>query len=272
MQRRPQAGMGARGEGSARGFMPRESCDYRSLLRALLFTAVLVPAIQSMSVYAAAVPAAQQRIVVLVPGHAEVLNVLGLGQSLVMVPRDPGLAAIAAEADRFLRRPSLEAVLAHRPTLIIGGNPARDQQLLDRLAALGQATAMVNRGLPAIDRISQLVARVGGNAAAQVVIAQMTTDYQRARQLAAGKSPLRVLHISSTGAGNSGAVTAAGNSTAAHRLIQRAGGRVVRQGPPSAVLETDLLSRVYQQAVCVVQHQQRGCPVVLTTTETRKTA
>lgn len=223
MQRRPQTGMGARGEDGSDGFMPQESCDYRSLLRALLFTAVLVFAIQSMSAYAAAVPATQQRIVVLVPGHAEVLAALGLADTLVLVPRDPGLAKVAADADRFLRSPSVEAVLAHRPTLIIGGNPARDQELLDRLASLGLATAMVNRDLPAVDRTSQLAALADGEAAARKLIAQMQTDYRRAQQLAAGNTPVRVLHISSTGAGSSGAVTAAGNNTAANRLIRRVG-------------------------------------------------
>lgn len=61
-------------------------------------------------------------------------------------------------------------------------------------------------------------------------------------------------------------------SAHADRLVLLDCGQIVHQGPPAEVLEADLLSRVYQQAVCVVQHPQRGCPVVLTTTEIKESA
>lgn len=176
-----------------------------------------------IAVLAAPAHAGPQRIVVTVPGHAEILEALGAAQTLVMVPRDPGLKDIAPQADRYRRQPSLEAVLAHKPTLVIGGNPVRDQAMLERLNSLGVKTTMVERTLPAVERVRRLAEIVGREQRAARLISRIQSAYQRAAELAAGQEPVRVLHISSSGAGSSGAVTAAGRNTAADRLIQRAG-------------------------------------------------
>src|SRR5699024_7346954 len=119
-----------------------------------------------------AAQSAAARVVVLAPGHAEVIDALDAEQTLVMVPLDPGLKGRVPNAERFRRQPSVEAVLAQRPTLIIGGNPARDQVILKRLAALGMVTAMVDRSLPAVERIRQLGALVDRQAAAARLIAE----------------------------------------------------------------------------------------------------
>lgn len=57
------------------------------------------------------------------------------------------------------------------------------------------------------------------------------------------------------------------NLAAAHAdsLVLLADGAVVEQGPPWRVLEAEQLSRVYRQAVCVLRHPQRDCPIVVTT-------
>jgi ABC-type cobalamin/Fe3+-siderophores transport system ATPase subunit len=42
-----------------------------------------------------------------------------------------------------------------------------------------------------------------------------------------------------------------------------ADGAVKDEGPPAEVLYADLLSDVYHQAMIVVEHPTRGCPLVL---------
>lgn len=54
-------------------------------------------------------------------------------------------------------------------------------------------------------------------------------------------------------------------SAHADQLVLLADGRVARQGPATQVLRKDILRRVYQQPMCIVQHPRRGCPIVLTT-------
>lgn len=61
-------------------------------------------------------------------------------------------------------------------------------------------------------------------------------------------------------------------SAHADQLVLLAEGRVVRNGSPWQVLDADLLRDVYQQTVCVVEHPQRACPVVLTTDTHEETA
>ena len=41
-------------------------------------------------------------------------------------------------------------------------------------------------------------------------------------------------------------------------------GQVVASGQPPEVLEADLLSRVYDQPMIVIEHPFRDCPLVLT--------
>ena len=49
----------------------------------------------------------------------------------------------------------------------------------------------------------------------------------------------------------------------ADRLVLLAGGRVAATGTPPEVLDADLLSTTYRQAMRVVDHPHRDCPLVL---------
>ncbi len=49
----------------------------------------------------------------------------------------------------------------------------------------------------------------------------------------------------------------------AGRVILMSGGTVVADGPPREVLVSDRLSQVYGQALRVVDHPFRDCPLVL---------
>jgi iron complex transport system ATP-binding protein len=57
------------------------------------------------------------------------------------------------------------------------------------------------------------------------------------------------------------------NLAAAHadKIVLLSQGRVAADGPPWEVLRQDLIENVYRQAVRILEHPVRGCPVVLTT-------
>lgn len=171
---------------------------------------------------AGAAPA--NRIAVLDPGHAEILMALGLGRALVLVPEDPALAGRIPGAERYHRMPSAEGLLAQRPDLLIGGNPARDRALMTQADRLGIDSVMIPRTLPAPARIGRIAARVGREARGREIVAGIKADYAAAQEVVDGAAPVRVLHVSSSGAGSSGAVTGAGAGTSADGLIRRAGG------------------------------------------------
>ena len=56
------------------------------------------------------------------------------------------------------------------------------------------------------------------------------------------------------------------NTAAVHadRIVLMSQGQVVASGQPPEVLEADLLSRVYDQPMIVIEHPFRDCPLVLT--------
>ncbi|TWG97292.1 iron complex transport system ATP-binding protein [Mesorhizobium sp. J18] len=51
----------------------------------------------------------------------------------------------------------------------------------------------------------------------------------------------------------------------ADKVVLLANGKVAADGDPWEVLTQDLIERVYRQAVRILEHPVRGCPVVLTT-------
>jgi iron complex transport system ATP-binding protein len=57
------------------------------------------------------------------------------------------------------------------------------------------------------------------------------------------------------------------NAAAFHadRIVLMAEGTIRAEGSPAEVLRAELLSAVYNQAMTVVQHPTRGCPLVLIT-------
>ncbi|WP_276309683.1 ABC transporter substrate-binding protein [Salinicola acroporae] len=159
------------------------------------------------------------------PGHVEILTALGAAEDLVLIPQDPAIDNALAEVVRYQRLPSMEGLLAANTTLIVGGNPGRDLPVLEQAKRLGIDSVMVSRELPAIDRVRQLAELTDHEAAGERLIAHTEARYAKAAQVVATQSSrLQVLHLSSSGAGTSGAITAAGRSTAVHGLIERAGG------------------------------------------------
>lgn len=191
---------------------------HRLIIRRSLRQSALTLAIALWLTAATAAP----RLAVLDPGHADILQALGAADTLVLMPADPAFANDLSNVSRYQRMPSMEGLLATRPSLLIAGNPGRDTALRAQATRLGIPTTMVARTDPPIKRIQRLAAITNHETAGQRLIARTRAAYARARALMGHAHP-RLLHISSAGAGTTGAITGAGAGTAAHGLIRRVG-------------------------------------------------
>ncbi|OYD22769.1 ABC transporter substrate-binding protein [Oceanimonas baumannii] len=163
------------------------------------------------------------RVAVLDPGHAEIARALGMEQAIVLLPVDPALSDGFSHAQHYRHRPAIESLLALEPDVVIGGNPVRDQVVIEQSQRFALSTHMLVRTLPVDERIHALAGILGVPGRGQELVWHMQQDYARAAELAQGRPPVRVLHLSSNGAG-AGNVTGAGAGTPAHGLIERAGG------------------------------------------------
>lgn len=166
---------------------------------------------------------AASRIAVLDPGHAEIIVALGAEEQLVLVPQDPTLARGLQGVERFHRQPSIEGLLAHDPDLLIGGNPQRDANVMEQAERLSIPHVMLERTLPAVERVERLAALIGQPERGQALVTRIQAGYASAEALSETGGTPRLLHISSAGAGTSGTVTGAGAATSADALIRRAG-------------------------------------------------
>ncbi|MGP5309614.1 heme/hemin ABC transporter substrate-binding protein [Vreelandella alkaliphila] len=164
-----------------------------------------------------------ERIVVTDPGHVEIIDALGMGNALILVPEDPSMEGDYPQAERFHRTPSIESILEVDPQLVLAGNPGRALPVLDQVIRLGIPHHMIDRSLLPTERIQRIAELIGRQAQGEALIAHIEQAYQQAATIPQTQTP-RVLHISSSGAGSSGAVTGAGAETSAHALIERAGG------------------------------------------------
>jgi len=176
------------------------------------------------------------RVATLDAGHAQIVMALGGEASLVLVPADPLLVGQAARAERYQRRPSAEGLLAARPELLIGANPARDREWLEQADRLGIDSVMIERTLPATERIRRIAERLGRPRRGIELIARIESRYAQAAVIAADHGPVRVLHVSSSGADGAATVTGAGRATSADGLIRRVGGINVGPRPDSSAI------------------------------------
>lgn len=179
----------------------------------------------TVSIHTTAFADSSLKITVMDPGHVEILDALNAEDELVLMPQDPAFDNELPSVTRYRQLPTMEGILAAGSTLVIGGNPGRDLPVLERARSLGVDSVMVSRELPATERIRRLAELIGRESAGQALNEAIEVQYAEAAALSTSQTPrVKVLHISSSGAGTTGAVTAAGRSTAANGLIERAGG------------------------------------------------
>lgn len=166
------------------------------------------------------------RLAILDAGDVGIVQALGVGERVVLMPEDPSLQGGLPNAERFHRIVTAEGLVALTPDVVISGNPDRslESSLLEQAERLGIRTVVIERTLPPVERVKRLAELTGAIASGQQLIASIRQDHQRALERIDDTDPVRVLHVSSAGAGNSGSVTGAGKGTSAHGLIERAGG------------------------------------------------
>lgn len=165
-----------------------------------------------------------RRLVLLNEDLVEMAAALGVSADVVAQTRVVGLPDAPQPEATFAQTPGVEGVLALRPTLVVASNKIRSARLMQGLEALGVNAVVVDGRHPAPRKVREFGALTGEEERAEAIAASIEADYASVPEARANDRP-RVLHASTRGAG--GNVSAAGEDTPAHGLIERAGGHNV---------------------------------------------
>lgn len=163
---------------------------------------------------------AGQDVVLLGADLVEIAVALGAADRILARPADIDLPGIDGTPHKVREWAGVEGVLAMRPQLVVGSTVI-NQRLLDGLAGLGIRTDLIDRTLPATEKVSRLAALLGLEERGEKLIAAMEADYEAAAPVTVDGRPPRIVHASKMGAGTS--FTAGGAETAVHNLILRVG-------------------------------------------------
>lgn len=163
------------------------------------------------------------RLVVLDSGLVEVLQALDLDNQLVLIPDDLSFDGQYPDAFRYKSSINIEGVLKLQPDAVLGANKTRDLVMMEQSKMAGLKTYHIDRTLPAAGKVRAVAQIFGVEEKGLSLVQQIEDSYQQARKVASSSdTSLGVVHISSQGAG--GQATVAGRYTAAHQLIEAAGG------------------------------------------------
>jgi iron complex transport system substrate-binding protein len=190
-------------------------------------------------------PAPARRIVSLVPSVTETLIAIGAGDRLVArtdYDRGPGLDTLPSLGGGL--DPSLEALVALRPDLVVGWDASGANPLRQRLAALGipffpvrlTDTTDVFRAFGALGALT------GRAAAADSVAAEVRAEIRAVRASVAGRPPRSVFFLVSDDP-----PMTAGPRTFIVQLIHAAGGRSVFDDAPGDWPQVSLEELVRRQ-------------------------
>lgn len=188
---------------------------------------VLVVLLIGCRAASAPAPATPVRLVSLAPSITEVLFEIGLGPRIVGVTTFctyPEAATRIPRVGGYLT-PSLEAILALRPDLVVVLPEHAD--VTRQIEALGLATLMVDHGSLAgvIDSMQQLGARAGGGPSASRAARRLRDTLMAAAPSPPSSSaPPRVLLVAAR-TEDAARLHVAAPGTIHHELIARAGGR-----------------------------------------------
>lgn len=163
---------------------------------------------------------APRDVVLLGADLVEIAVALGAADRILARPADIDLPGIEGTPGQMREWAGVEGVVALRPGLVIGSS-VLNQRLLDGLAALGIATDLIDRTIPATEKVSRMAALLGLEDRGQALNAAIEADYVDAKAPLIDGRPIRILHASKLGAGTS--FTAGGAETAIHNLILRIG-------------------------------------------------
>jgi len=171
------------------------------------------------------------RVVSLAPSTTETLFAIGAGAGVVGVSRFCDFPAEVAQRPRVggFNDPSLEAVLALRPTLVTGARGPANRGIVERLAAQGIDAYFPPDGSLADVRASirGLGARVARSAEAEAVVARLDAQLAGVAAALAGARRPRVLLVFGRRP-----LSVAGPGTFADEMLRAAGAEnVVTSGP-----------------------------------------
>ncbi|HXG50432.1 MAG TPA: cobalamin-binding protein [candidate division Zixibacteria bacterium] len=197
----------------------------------LLLLAVLVAAAQALPVASAAAPAPPQRVVSLAPSVTETLFALGFGDRLVGVTTYCDYPAGARKIPRIggFMNPSLEAILARRPDLVLGVVGATDPVTAGGMRRLGLRVDLISLGsvsdiLSAVKSIARLLGNPDAGEELARRIARQIDRVKRRVAPAPRRSTLLVVGLRP--------LIAVGGKNFIDELITLAGGRNVAGSAP----------------------------------------
>ncbi|WP_372967014.1 hemin ABC transporter substrate-binding protein [Microbacterium sp.] len=174
-----------------------------------------------------------ERVMVLDDATLEIAHALGVGDTIAITPEESLLQDLASQADTRVTTAgqgplTVEGIVALEPTLVVADNLRRHGDLVAGLRAVGVPAVLIDTSQPAPDKIRKTAEVFGvastGDELASAVEAQIDAARDNATGIPDEDRP-SVMVISSSGAGDSGATTAAGQSTPAHEIIVAAGAR-----------------------------------------------
>lgn len=166
----------------------------------------------------AGTPAEGPGLVLLGADLVEIAVALGAADHILARPADVDLPGIAQTPHKVREWAGVEGVLSLRPHIVIGSSVI-NQRLLDGLKTVGIQTDLIDRTLPATEKVARLAALLGLEERGAMLIEAIEADYAAIRPVTIEGRPLRIVHASKMGAGTS--FTAGGAATAVHNLILR---------------------------------------------------
>lgn len=165
-------------------------------------------------------PSGKPGMVLLGADLVEVAVALGAADRILARPADVNLPGIDATPHKVREWAGVEGVLSLKPEIVIGSSVI-NQRLLDGLSAVGVKTDLIDRTLPATEKVTRLAALMGLEERGAKLAAAIEADYAAIRPVKVDGRPLRIVHVSKMGAGTN--FTAGGAETAVHNLILRVG-------------------------------------------------
>lgn len=170
------------------------------------------------------------RVLVLDDATMEIMQALGHADLIGITPDTSLIEDVAAQAEERITtagRGSLtvEGVVALEPTLVIGTSMRRHAEVIAGLQAAGIPATLIDSSQEASDKIRKTAELLGVPESGEQLAAQVQEQFNQAETTLAGiQERPRVMILSSSGAGDSGDTTAAGEETPAHQVIVGAGG------------------------------------------------
>ena len=168
----------------------------------------------------AGTPSEGPGVVLLGADLVEIAVALGAADHILARPEEVDLPGIENTPHKVREWAGVEGVLALKPRLVIGSSVI-NQRLLDGLNAVGIQTELIDRTLPATEKVTRLAALLDLQDRGEKLVEAIEADYAAISPVSVEGRPLRIVHASKMGAGTS--FTAGGAETAVHNLILRVG-------------------------------------------------